>query len=536
MVITAVTGPSLMARRPAAIEGTAMQLNELLTGFGHEVLHGDTDTVISAPPTFDAHRVTPGALYIAVPGHHEGGSEGVPRALGLGAVAVLLEGDDTAGPADGVCVVRVPDARVAASAVASRYYGEPGRSMDVVAVTGTNGKTSVSYMIESVLRIAAGARVGVIGTSGSRIGDARVAMPRSVLTTPESPDLQYLLGYMRDRATGTVVLEATSMALLTHRVDDAHIDLGVFTNLTQDHLDDHGSMENYGNAKLRLFQGLCRRAVVNLDDPMGATVRRLMPDTATTYALDTEADYWAGDIAMDAAGSRFTLHHQGRTYPAAIPVPGRFSVSNALATLAACHLLGHDLGVLVGALRSMPPVPGRFERHVTGRGTSVIVDYAHSPDSLEKILTAIRSFATARVITVFGCGGDRDTTKRAAMGEIAGRLSDLCVLTSDNPRGEAPEAILDQIAPGVAATGTPFERIADRRRAIAAALAAAGPDDIVLVAGKGSEPHQIVGDELIPFSDMAVVRELAEEHAQGPAQGPAPEPSGASAAMSVLGG
>ncbi|MFG2720548.1 UDP-N-acetylmuramoyl-L-alanyl-D-glutamate--2,6-diaminopimelate ligase [Streptomyces sp. NPDC048416] len=503
-----------------------MQLNELLNGYGHQVLQGDTATVISAAPTFDAHRVTPGALYFAAPGHLEGGPPGVARAVALGAAAVVVEGEDTAPAADGVCVVRVPDTRVAASALASRYYGEPGRAMDIVAVTGTNGKTSVSYMVESVLRIAEGARVGVIGTSGSRIGDVPVPMPHSVLTTPESPDLHYLLGYMRDRATGSVVLEATSMALLTHRVDDAHIDVGVFTNLTQDHLDDHGSMENYGNAKLRLFQGLCRRAVVNADDPMGAVIQRLMPGDATTYALDAAADYRADDIVMDASGSRFTLHHQGHVYPAAIPVPGRFSVSNALATIAACHQLGHDLDVLVGALRLMPPVPGRFERQVTPRGTSVIVDYAHSPDSLEKILTAIRGFATARVITVFGCGGDRDTTKRAAMGEIAGRLSDLCVLTSDNPRTESPEVILDQIAAGVAATGTPWERIADRRRAIASALAAAGPDDVVLVAGKGSEPHQIVGDTLVPFSDMAVVRELAQEAARAPAPVAAPGTGG----------
>jgi UDP-N-acetylmuramoyl-L-alanyl-D-glutamate--2,6-diaminopimelate ligase len=500
-----------------------MQLNELLHGFDHQVLKGDAATAITGGLTFDAHRVIPGSLYIAVPGHLEGGPgpEAVARAVGLGAVAVLVEGpaegaDEGAAvaEADGVCVVRVPDTRVAASAVASRYYGEPGRDLDVVAVTGTNGKTSVSYMAESILRIAEGARVGVIGTSGSRIGDDLVPMPPSVLTTPESPDLQYLLGHMRDRAAGSVVLEATSMALLTHRVDDAHIDVGVFTNLTQDHLDDHGSMENYGNAKLRLFQGLCRRAVINADDPMGAVIQRLMPGAAVTYALDTEADYRAADVLMDASGSRFTLHHQGRTYPASIPVPGRFSVSNALAAVAACHLLGHDLAGLVGALPLMPPVPGRFERQLTSQGTSVIVDYAHSPDSLEKVLTAIRGFATARVITVFGCGGDRDTTKRAAMGEIAGRLSDLCVLTSDNPRTESPESILDQIAPGIVPTGTPFQRIPDRRSAIATALAAAGPDDIVLIAGKGSEPHQIIGEELIPFSDMAVVRQLAGEAAE----------------------
>ncbi|MFC4610284.1 UDP-N-acetylmuramoyl-L-alanyl-D-glutamate--2,6-diaminopimelate ligase [Streptomyces maoxianensis] len=496
-----------------------MKLSELLAGHDHEVLLGDAETRITAGTCFDAHRVTPGSLFIAVPGHDEGGPEAVGPAMARGAVAVLVDASMADLPTalraaeTGMCVVRVPDTRRAAAVVTSRYYGEPGREMNMVAVTGTNGKTSVSYMVESVLRIAERARVGVIGTAGSRIGDELIPMPRSVLTTPESPDFQYLLGHMRDREVSTVVLEATSMGLLTHRVDHAFIDVGIFTNLTQDHLDDHGTMENYRDAKLRLFQGLCRRAVVNADDPVGAGIGAMMPGAVTTYALDAdaEADYRASDLSMDAFGTRFTLEHAGQKYPAAIPVPGRFSVANALATVAACHLLGHDLAGLVAALAQMPPVPGRFERFQTARGTSVIVDYAHSPDSLEKVLTAIREFATGEVITVFGCGGDRDTTKRAQMGEIAGTLSDLVVLTSDNPRHEDPEAILDQITPGVLATGTRFERCADRRKAIAFALSAAGGDDIVLVAGKGSEPYQIVGEQLLAFSDMATVRELAAQ-------------------------
>lgn len=492
-----------------------MKLSDLLAGHDHEILRGDPDTVITAGPCIDAHRVSPGSLFVAVPGHREGGPESVGPAVARGAVAVLVDRASAelpvaareSGPA--VCVVRVPDTRIAAAVVASRYHGDPGLAMDIVAITGTNGKTSVSYMVESLLRLAERAVVGVIGTAGSRIGDELIPMPRSVLTTPESPDLQYLLGVMRDRDTGTVVLEATSMGLLTHRVDHAYIDVGVFTNLTQDHLDDHGTMAHYRDAKLRLFQGLCRRAVVNADDPVGARIGALMPGAVTTYALDTDADYRATDLTMDAFGTRFTLHHGGRKYPAAIPVPGRFSVANALATVAACHLLGHDLRGLVTALDRMPPVPGRFERFETPRGTSVIVDYAHSPDSLDKVLSTIRGFATGQVITVFGCGGDRDVTKRAPMGEIAGTHSDLCVLTSDNPRHEDPEAILDQITPGLAATGTRFERYADRRAAIEFALSAAGGNDIVLIAGKGSEPYQTVGDTLIPFSDMATVRELA---------------------------
>jgi UDP-N-acetylmuramoyl-L-alanyl-D-glutamate--2,6-diaminopimelate ligase len=493
-----------------------VKLSELLAGQAHHVLQGDPEgTLITAGTTFDADRVTRGSLFIAVPGHREGGPDAVAPALARGAAAVLV--DDAAGPvpasvweaAADVCAVRVPDTRKAAAVVASRYFGEPGREMDMVAITGTNGKTSVSYMVESVLRISEGAKVGVIGTAGSRIGDELIPMPRSVLTTPESPDLQYLLGCMRDAGAKSVVLEATSMALLTHRVDRTFIDVGVFTNLTQDHLDDHGTMANYRDAKLRLFQGLCRRAVVNADDPVGAGIVDLMPGAVTTYALDREADYHATDIAVDASGTRFILHHNRRKYPAAIPVPGRFSVANALATVAACHLLGHDLDALVAALERVPAVPGRMERFLTPGGTSVIVDYAHSPDSLDKVLATIRGFARARVLTVFGCGGDRDTTKRAEMGQIAGTHSDLCVLTSDNPRYEDPQAILDQIAPGLAATGTPFRRIADRREAIAFALAEAGPDDVVLIAGKGSEPYQTVGEELLPFSDMATVRELA---------------------------
>ncbi|WP_434587601.1 UDP-N-acetylmuramoyl-L-alanyl-D-glutamate--2,6-diaminopimelate ligase [Streptomyces sp. A5-4] len=491
-----------------------MKLSELLAGHDHEVLQGDPETMITAGTCFDAHRVSPGSLFVAVPGHREGGPEAVGPALARGAAAVLVEGaSDHPAPSwasdTGVCVVRVPDTRTAAAAVASRYYGEPGRQLDMVAVTGTNGKTSVSYMVESVLRIAESAVVGVIGTAGSRIGDDVIPMPRSVLSTPESPDFQYLLGHMRDRRASTVVLEATSMGLLNHRIDHSFIDVGIFTNLTQDHLDDHGTMENYRDAKLRLFDGLCERAVVNADDEVGAGIAAMMPGRVTTYGLDSPADYRATDLDMDGFGTRFTLHHDGRKYPAAIPVPGRFSVANALATVAACHLLGHDLPGLVAALDRMPPVPGRLERYETPAGTSVIVDYAHSPDSLEKVLTAIRGFAKGRVVTVFGCGGDRDVTKRAQMGEIAGTHSDLCVLTSDNPRDEDPEAILDQIVPGLTVTGTRFERFADRREAIAFALSAAGPEDTVLIAGKGSEPYQIVGEQLIPFSDMATARELS---------------------------
>ena len=512
--------PAASAAAPPS-KGYPLQLSALLNGHAHQVIYGDTKIPIAAAPCVDLDRVAPGSLYLALPGHREGGPEGIATAFARGAVAVLVEEplpgneplseDDLAAP-PGACVVQVADARVAAALVSARHHGDPGAAMDVVAVTGTNGKTSVSSMYESLLRIANDARVGVIGTSGARTGGDPIPMPRTLLSTPEAPDLQYLLARMRSRGTLSVVLEATSMGLLEHRVDGSHIDVGVFTNLTQDHLDDHGTMEFYRDAKLRLFQGLCRRAVVNLDDPVGATIPQMMPGATVTYSVEAEADYRATDLVVDASGTRFVLHHDGRKYPAAIPMPGRFSVSNALAALAACHLQGHDLVGLVAALERMPQIPGRFEHYAAPRGVSVIVDYAHSPDSLDKVLGTIRGFAPGRVFTVFGCGGDRDTTKRVRMGEIAGTYSDRCVLTSDNPRHEDPDAIMDQVAEGIERTGTPFTRIPDRRAAIDRAISVARSGDVVLIAGKGCEPYQIVGDEMLPFDDMTTVHEVIAAH------------------------
>ncbi|WP_460747135.1 UDP-N-acetylmuramoyl-L-alanyl-D-glutamate--2,6-diaminopimelate ligase [Nocardiopsis oceani] len=496
-------------------KGHPLKLSSLLNGHDHRVLRGTPDIPVSAAPCVDLDRVAPGSLYLALPGHRAGGLDGLATAFSRGAVAAVVEEPLPEGaPAvpPGACVVRVEDARIAAALLSARHHDEPGSSMDVVAVTGTNGKTSVSSMYESLLRIANGARIGVIGTSGARTGGDQIPMPRTLLSTPEAPDLQYLLARMRSRGTLSVVLEATSMGLLEHRVDGAHIDVGVFTNLTQDHLDDHGTMEYYREAKLRLFRGMCGRAVVNADDPVGAAIPEMMPGAVTTYSVERPADYRATDLAVDASGTRFVLHHDGRKYPAAIPMPGRFSVSNALAALAACHVQGHHLEGLVAALERMPQIPGRFEHFAAPRGVSVIVDYAHSPDSLDQVLSTVRGFAPGRVYTVFGCGGDRDTTKRARMGEIAGTHSDRCVLTSDNPRHEDPEAIMDQVAPGIEATGTPFSRIGDRRAAIDRALSVARSGDTVVIAGKGSEPYQIVGDEMLPFDDMTTVRALTTGH------------------------
>ncbi|MEV4103376.1 UDP-N-acetylmuramoyl-L-alanyl-D-glutamate--2,6-diaminopimelate ligase [Nonomuraea sp. NPDC049649] len=493
-----------------------MKLSDLLAGYDHHVVQGDPEaTVVRAGIAYDSRRMTAGAMYIAMRGTRLDGHRYIQDAVERGAVAILVEQPIGQTVPSHVCVVQVADTRAAVPAVASRYFGEPAREMDVVAVTGTNGKTSISYMVEAVLRLGAGQRVGVMGTDGYRVASEPIQVDKNTPTTPESADLHHILRRMRDRGAGTVVMEASSIALKLHRVDCADIDVGIFTNLTPDHLESHGTMAAYAQAKLLLFGGLCKRAVANADDPVTGDIVQLMPGATTTYGLDdAAAGFRATDLVIDATGTRFVLHHAGREYEARVPVPGRFAVHNSLAVIATCHLLGHDLEAVLGALRQLPSIPGRFEPYRTPAGVSVIVDYAHSADSLEKVLTTIRGFAAGRVITVFGCGGDRDATKRAPMGEVAGTCSDYVIVTSDNPRGEDPEAIIDQIIPGLVSTGTGYERVPDRRAAIARALAVAAPDDVILIAGKGAETYQIVGDRKVHFDDMETVRELAAGAAQ----------------------
>lgn len=489
-----------------------MNLRDLMDGCEHQVLTGDpAQARICAGIAYDSRRMTTGSLYIAMRGTRTDGHAFVAEAAARGAAAVLVEQAPDCQLPPHVCVVQVADTRAVAPFVAARYFGNPSRELNVVAITGTNGKTSVTYMVESVLRSGARERVGVIGTGGCRIGDEPIRFDQTTPTTPEAVDLQQLLRTMRDRGTGTVAMEASSMALDLRRVDCVDIDVGVFTNLTPDHLDSHGTMEAYKQAKLRLFSGMCRTAVANADDPVTADIVALMPGAVTTYGISAPADFQATDLRVDATGTLFTLHHGDRRRQVRIPIPGRFSVSNALATLAIGHTLGHDVETLIDALETLPAIPGRFQAYQTPAGLSVIVDYAHSTDSLESVLTTVHEFAEGRVITLVGCGGDRDISKRAPMGKVAGTYSDVVIVTSDNPRTEDPEKIIDEIMPGVESTAAVTERILDRRQAIARALDLAQPGDIVLVAGKGDEPYQQVGDQKIPFRDMDVIRELSAQ-------------------------
>lgn len=441
---------------------------------------GDLDVDVQTT-THDSRQVVPGTLFCCVPGAAFDGHDFAAGAVADGATALLCERRlDLDVPQ-----LITPSVRSAMGPVAAALLDFPSDSLGIVGITGTNGKTTVAHLIAAVAD-AAGRRCGVIGTlTGAR-------------TTPEAPELQAQLAAMRDAGGDLVAMEVSSHALDLHRVDGTRFRAAVFTNLSQDHLDHHGTMEAYFAAKARLFgSDLCDLAVLNLDSPHG----RLLADTASVpfvgYSLDD-----VEDLEVAADGSRFRWH--GREIH--VRLPGRFNVSNALAAATAAEQLGLPLDAIVEGLASAVLVDGRFERIDQGQPFLAAVDYAHTPDGLRQLLGAARELTTGRVIVVFGAGGDRDHGKRPQMGEAAGELADLVILTTDNPRGEDPAAIIDAVQRGIEAP-TDLRIEPDRAAAIALAVTEADPGDVVLVAGKGHETTQIIGDVVTPFDDRLVLRD-----------------------------
>ena len=462
-----------------------MDLNALLAELpGAERAPGSGDAGVElSGVSHDSRAVAPGDLFCCVRGEHADGHDHAPAAVAAGAAALLCE-----RPLDlAVPQVVVPDVRLAMGPASAAVHGHPSQALAVVGVTGTNGKTTTVHLLRSVLA-AAGRRAEVIGTlTGAR-------------TTPEAPELQRLLaGFVAD-GVDAVAMEVSSHALALHRVDGTRYRVAVFTNLSAEHLDFHASMEEYFQAKARLFTPeLADAAVVNVDDPRG----RLLLDAAVVPTRG----YSVGDVEgleVGRAASRF----RWRGVDVTVPLGGRFNVSNALAAAEAAITLGIEPAAVAAGLAAAGPVPGRFEAVEEGQPFGVVVDYAHTPDGLEHVLETARELVGAgRVLVVFGCGGDRDTAKRPLMGEVAARLADRVVLTSDNPRSEDPAAIISQVRSGIA-DDTTLAVEPDRRRAIALALEEARPGDLVVIAGKGHEAYQQVGEERRPFDDRAVAREL----------------------------
>jgi len=441
--------------------------------------------------------VTPGTLFFCVPGFTRDGHEFAPEAIANGAVALVVQRPVNLG----VPEILVKDVRAAMAPAAASFFGDPTAQLALAGVTGTNGKTTTAFLVRAIFE-ADGRPTGLLGTVKSVIGGAEREVVR---TTPEAIDLQRMFREMVDGGDVACSMEVSSHALALHRADAIHFDAAIFTNLTQDHLDFHATMEEYFNAKRRLFvEADTHAAVVNVDDRYGARLAAELNEPIT-FAIERDATYRALDVETDLLGCRFTVRAPDGETPLSSPLRGRFNVYNLLGAFAAARAIGVPAQTCAVALGQADQVPGRFQQVDEGQQFAVIVDYAHTPDSLENVLRAARELTDGRVLVVFGCGGDRDRGKRPLMGEIAARLADRVVVTSDNPRSEQPEAIIAEIAEGA---GSAVDCNVDRRAAISQAIAAARPGDVVVIAGKGHEQGQeFEAGRKIPFDDVTVARE-----------------------------
>lgn len=455
---------------------------------------------------YDSRQVKENYLFVALRGSRQDGAQYIDEALQRGAVAIVSE--DDRWPSRRIAHLRVEDARLAMAEISCAFYDHPSRKLELVGVTGTNGKTTTSFMLREILA-AEGRAPGLIGTVRYEIGARVIPATR---TTPEAPDVQFMLDQMVRAGCRSAVMEVSSHALDQKRVYGTDYDVGVFTNLTRDHLDYHRDMANYFQAKMQLFRGLGQfgkraSAVVNMDDPWGlqlANTNGLQADLLT-FGEHPGAHVRAEDIEIDAHGTRFTVRTPWGSTEAHLRLLGRFNVSNALAAIAAGGALGIQPARCAAVLAGMAPVPGRLEPVPNDRGFLAFVDYAHTDDALAHVLETLRELRPRRLLVVFGCGGNRDRSKRALMGEVANRLADYTIVTSDNPRREDPQAIIAQIVQGMSEGGR-HEVVVDREEAIARAVALAQPGDIMVVAGKGHENVQEFASTVVPFDDRDVLR------------------------------
>ena len=462
---------------------------------------------------YNSQRVEPGAVFFAIEGGQSDGHRFIPQALERGAVAVVSQRPAPEGFA--LPWVQVPAVRRALSDAARAFYGHPERSLRLIGITGTNGKTTTAFLIESIFH-AAGARIGLFGTIEYHVAGKTVPAPN---TTPESLDLVSYLAEVQSAGDPAAAMEVSSHALQQERVWGLPFAAAVFTNLTRDHLDYHHTMEEYFRAKRRLFEGLGTQppelAVINLDDAWGRLLLEPGPRRVLTFGSDSSAGVYPRRFSSDASGLKAAVATPQGSLEIASALVGRPNLMNILAAVAVAQGLGLKPESIEGGISALAAVPGRFERVQAGQPFLVAVDYAHTDDALRNVLSAAREFTRERLIVVFGCGGDRDRSKRAPMGEAAGLLSDLVVLTSDNPRGEDPLLIMNDALVGLQRTGKTYLLEVDRRAAIRSALERARAGDVVVIAGKGHETYQVLKDRTIAFDDRQVAREALQEMGYG---------------------
>ncbi|MGC2424868.1 MAG: UDP-N-acetylmuramoyl-L-alanyl-D-glutamate--2,6-diaminopimelate ligase [Nitrospirota bacterium] len=482
-----------------------MKLGEVIAGVNPMEVIGGMNTEITSV-NYDSRKTTPGSLFCALRGLKSDGAAFISSAVEKGAAAVLFEDYDGPMP-DGVSFIRVADARLATAQAAASFYGRPSSKLDLVGITGTNGKTTASYLIRSILR-ESGSEPGLIGTISYEFGGRRFPAPN---TTPESVDLQALLAEMVKEGAKYAVMEVSSHAVALKRVSGCDFKVKLFTNFTQDHLDFHGTMEEYFAAKKALFTGFAGINVLNADDPKADELKRSASGEVITYGVVSRADVSAKDIEITPSGTFFRLITPAGEAKIKSRLVGRHNLYNLLSAAGAAIALGISLDEISHGLACAEDVPGRLERVDAGQDFTVLVDYAHTEDALSRALTAARELTPGRLIAVFGCGGDRDRTKRPKMGKVAASLADIVILTSDNPRTEDPLEILMQaeagaLAEGSKVKGSNFFTYADRAKAISFAVGAARGGDTILIAGKGHEDYQIIGATKHHFDDRETAK------------------------------
>ncbi|HXW07267.1 MAG TPA: UDP-N-acetylmuramoyl-L-alanyl-D-glutamate--2,6-diaminopimelate ligase [Vicinamibacterales bacterium] len=492
-------------------------------GLGFTVPDGEVAARSVSSVTYDSRQVTPGSVFVALKGQVADGTTFVREAAAHGAVAIV--GETAPPPGTSVPFIQVTDARGALAGLAAAFFEDPSEHILLVGITGTNGKTTTAFLLQAVFE-AAGIACGRIGTVGHRVGARELEAAR---TTPEAPELQRMLRDMVSQGSGACAMEVSSHALALRRADFLHFSAGVFTNLTRDHLDFHRDMEDYYVAKRRLFELLPAGAVgvTNLDDPRGEAFAKAAP-RAVTYAIDAPADVRPGPLSLSLDGLAFEVRTPRGSLRIASPLVGRPNAYNILAVVATAVGLDLPFSAIEAGIAGLTHVPGRFEIVSDARDdVRVVVDYAHTDDALRNLLETARALARGRLITVFGCGGDRDRTKRPLMGAVAARLSDLVIITSDNPRSEPPERIVEEIKRGIVVPpdraprghagprSTPHLAVVDRRAAIEKAIQEAAAGDLVLIAGKGHEKYQVIGDRVLPFDDVEVARTALDRRRTG---------------------
>ena len=482
-----------------------MILEKILFGIKYEIINNKNLDCEIKNLTIDSRQVVIGSMFFCIKGLNVDGHNFIDEAIKHGARAIMIENDLNNFDCDAV-IIKVENVRKALAFCSANFFGYDEKNMNLIGVTGTNGKTSTTYLLKKILNEYK-KNVGIIGTIDAKINDEHINIFYATSTTPDAIELQKIVSYMREKKVDDVVMEVSSHALSLHKVDALKFKIGIFTNLTQDHLDFHENMKNYLEVKKKLFD-LCEIGVLNKDDEAWKEIKKDKKCKFVFYGINSDCDFKAENIICDSKFISFDVKIDGKRENFYVGIPGEFNIYNSLAAIATAYCLKIPVEIIKSALKKMTNVPGRMQR-VESDKFNIIVDYAHSPDSLKNVLLAIKKFNKKRLILVFGCGGNRDKTKRKIMGEIASELADYFIITSDNPRMEEPMKIINDIETGIKKDlKFKYEKICDRREAIKRAIEIYNDGDIILIAGKGRENYQIFADRTVYFDDVEVAREI----------------------------